>query len=128
MIVAFDTYYYREKAKTVGIVFNKWSDSTIQKSYSETIEIREPYRSGQFYKRELPCILHLIRKIPTANIECILIDGFVFLDDYMKPGLGAHLFNSLTNKIPVIGIAKTNFSTIHENRRLVYRGKSRKPL
>ena len=128
MILAFDTYYFENKAKTVCISFENWADQESYKVDTEIIENIEEYISGEFYKRELPCILSLLSKMNTDNIEAIIVDGFVYLDDLEKPGLGAHLHNQLNNKIPVIGVAKTNFATLENHKRQVLRGKSIKPL
>lgn len=128
MILAFDTYYCGNKAKTVCIAFANWTDKANYLIYSEVISEVEPYKSGEFYKRELPCITSLLKKIPFAGIEAIIVDGFAYLDDRMSPGLGGRLYEYLHGKVPVIGVAKSNFAMIHENKRLLYRGKSKTPL
>jgi deoxyribonuclease V len=128
MILAFDTYYYDNKAKTVCISFEAWTDTTAHEVYTEIIESNEVYQPGEFYKRELPCILSLLKKIPTDSVKLIVIDGYVYLDDHGKPGLGGHLYNSLDRKIPIVGVAKTNFMTLNENKVMVLRGQSLRPL
>ena len=127
MILAFDTYYFENKAKTVCISFDDWSDEENYTVETETIENIEEYQSGEFYKRELPCILSLLNKIEIKNITTIIVDGFVYLDDDKRPGLGVHLYKQLRN-VPIIGVAKTNFATLDKNKRELYRGKSIKPL
>ena len=48
---------------------------------------------GQFYKRELPCILELLKQVnPLPNY--IVIDGYVYLGGDEKPGLGKHRITS----------------------------------
>jgi deoxyribonuclease V len=128
MILAFDTYYYENKAKTVCITFNDWHDSEIQKEYKEVLAGVEEYTPGEFYKRELPCILSLYKQIDVAKIDAIVIDGFVYLDDSEKFGLGGYLYEALRNQIPVIGVAKSNFATIEKHKRAVSRGESLRPL
>jgi exodeoxyribonuclease-5/deoxyribonuclease V len=128
MILAFDTYYFDNKAKTVCISFDNWEANKISKIQSEILDNIKEYISGEFYKRELPCILSLISRIDLTDVELIIVDGFVFLDDEQKYGLGAYLYNSLTNNIPVIGVAKTNFATIKKKKRILLRGKSDRPL
>ena len=128
MILAFDTHYFDNKAKTVCLAFESWTNSEKYEIYTETLEEIEDYISGEFYKRELPCILSLYKKINIGNVEAIIIDGFVFLDDNDRFGLGGHLYKSLNSKIPVIGVAKTNFATIEKNKRELLRGKSINPL
>jgi exodeoxyribonuclease-5/deoxyribonuclease V len=95
MILAFDTYYFDNKAKTVSICFDDWSDEENYKVDTEVIENSEEYQSGEFYKRELPCILSLLDKIKTQNVTTIIIDGFVYLDDNQRLGLGGHLYLQL---------------------------------
>src|SRR6478609_638186 len=127
MILAFDTYYFDSKAKTVCIVFENWDNETYS-VHDEIIEGVEEYKSGEFYKRELPCILSLLNKINPDNVEAIIVDGYVFLDDEFKLGLGGYLYQALNNKIPIIGVAKTNFATLDRNKRSLLRGESVKPL
>ena len=126
MILAFDTYYFGNKAKTVCIAFNE--EETEIKFYYEVIDSVEEYIPGQFYKRELPCIKNLIKKIDISDVKYIIIDGFVFLDDSKKLGLGGFLYKELNNEIPVIGVAKTNFASIEKEKRLLFRGNSQNPL
>ncbi|MDI9877762.1 endonuclease V [Flectobacillus rivi] len=128
MILAFDTYYFDNKAKTVSICFDDWSDEENYKVDTEVIENSEEYQSGEFYKRELPCILSLLDKIKTQNVTTIIIDGFVYLDDNQRLGLGGHLYLQLQGKIPIIGVAKTNFATLEKNKRQLLRGSSMRPL
>lgn len=127
MILAFDTYYFDNKAKTVCVEFENWADKEY-KVYSEIIENVAEYIPGEFYKRELPCIISLYNKLETNDTKVIIVDGFVYLDDSCKPGLGAHLYNELQGKIPVIGVAKTNFATIENLKYKVFRGESKNPL
>jgi len=128
MILAFDTYYFQDKARTVCIQFNDWTDERETNVFEETLSKVNKYISGEFYKRELPCILSLLKSIPLDNCEAIIIDGYVILDDNGKLGLGGYLHNTLDYKIPIIGIAKNNFSKIKHSKREVLRGISKKPL
>ncbi len=128
MILAFDTYYFDNRAKTVCIAFDSWLDENNYIVHSELTANVEEYQPGEFYKRELPCILSLIDKINLKKVEAIVVDGFVYLDDNQKLGLGGHLFNQLHETIPIIGVAKTNFATLNKNKRELKRGKSIKPL
>ena len=52
MILAFDTYYFEDKAKTVAIQFKNWIENNIEQVYEETISGIDEYVSGSFYKRE----------------------------------------------------------------------------
>jgi len=128
MILAFDTYYFDQKAKTVCLEFAKWNEDKDFKIHSETIDNVEEYIPGAFYKRELPCILSLLQQIDLSTIEVIVVDGFVYLNDEEKYGLGGYLYEKLNKKIPIIGVAKTNFASIEKNKKALFRGDSKKPL
>jgi deoxyribonuclease V len=128
LILAFDTYYYDTNAKTVCLAFEQWTDAVESHIYSQIKNGILEYEPGAFYKRELPCILSLLDTISFDNIAAIVIDGFVYLDDNGTIGLGGHLYKALNEKIPVVGVAKTNFATIQNSKREVYRGQSEKPL
>ena len=128
MILAFDTYYYDGKAKTICLEFQQWNQSTDFKVHTEIIDNVAEYIPGEFYKRELPCILSLLNKIDLKKVEVIIVDGFVYLDDEKKYGLGGHLYEKLNQEIPIIGVAKTNFASIEKHKRSLLRGDSQKPL
>ena len=128
MILAFDTYYFDGKAKTVCLEFQEWNQSTDFKIHTEIIDNVSEYIPGEFYKRELPCILSLLDKIDLKKVEAIVVDGFVYLDDEKKYGLGGYLYEKLNQEIPIIGVAKTNFASIEKDKRSLFRGDSQKPL
>jgi len=129
MKLAIDVYYYENQAKTVGILFKDWrseKEEQILVSYSHEIL---PYEPGNFYKRELPCIIDLLNNIDLNLIEEIIIDGYVYLDDKGKPGLGYYLYEYLLQEKPVIGVAKNAFHKNSNNYvKEIYRGESIKPL
>lgn len=127
MILAIDVYYKSDHAKAVGALFN-WSDKNPLQVFQEIINGIHEYVPGEFYKRELPCILKLLKKINLENVEVIIVDGYVYLDDAKTYGLGAYLWRELEGKIPVIGVAKTKFHNNSANVYEVTRGKSSKPL
>jgi exodeoxyribonuclease-5/deoxyribonuclease V len=128
MIVAVDTYYDKDKAKTVAVTFSGWKDDHFFDVFTEVINITAPYQPGEFYKRELPCIMSILYKIDLSDVEVIIIDGYVTLDDFAKPGLGAYLYASLNERIAVIGVAKTNYFSGNKMKREIYRGRSQRPL
>ncbi len=127
MLLAFDTYYYNDKAKTACITFENWTDEKPFQLFSEVKTDIAEYVPGEFYKRELPCILSLLKQIP-APIDIIIVDSFVYLNDEDKLGLGGHLYVALNKKIPIIGVAKTNFATLNKNKIALLRGESIRPL
>jgi len=128
MILAFDTYYFNDKAKTVCLCFEKWTDNEPLTLFSDITCGISPYVPGEFYKRELPCILSLLDKITVSDISYIVVDGYVYLDDKGGCGLGGYLFEALGRKIPVIGVAKSEFHNNSTNVRELKRGKSKNPL
>jgi len=114
--LAIDVYYRDDHAKVVGLLFREWTDDVPLDIKSVTVDAVSPYEPGNFYKRELPCILALLALFDTATIDTLVVDGYVYLDDRGKPGLGAHLYKALDQKIAVVGVAKTSF---HGNARHV---------
>ena len=78
---------------------------------------------GAFFRRELPCLLAVIAKIETP-LDALVVDGYVQLND--KEGLGQHLYERLSRRVPVIGVAKTRFQGASGAE--VLRGSSRSPL
>ena len=136
--IAVDTYYFgEEKARTVGVVFNDFSDEAPSQVITAWSTEFEPYQPGLFYKRELPCILDCLAKINLADFDTIILDGFYKLKgDYGVEwsGLGEHLMSDLRGKgllhpdLNIWCVAKTNFCRTDEISELVLRGTSEKPL
>jgi len=128
MILALDVHYRTDTAKTVCIVFHNWTDEKPADMHTTfTADVAE-YEPGAFYKRELPCLLEALKSFSMNEIAVIVIDGYVVLDDNGKPGLGAHLFDALEQKIPVIGVAKTRFFSNTQFVAEIFRGESQNPL
>ncbi len=126
MKIAIDVNYNKDNTATVaGVVFNNWQDKKASNIIIAKVDNIAPYISGKFYKRELPCILALLEKL-VEKPEYIIIDGYIYLNNY-KMGLGAHLYQALNEKIPVIGVAKSPFQDVSADT-FIYRGKSKKPL
>ncbi len=128
MIYAFDTYYYEDHANTVCIAFEDWTSEKESGIFTEKTEISSGYESGAFYKRELPCILSLLKQIPLAEGDSIIVDGYVTLDNDGKIGLGGYLYDALDQKYPIIGIAKNEFASPDSLRRTIFRGESKTPM
>ncbi len=126
MILATDTHYTDTVARTAGVMFGEWTDEEpVSTHLVETTQVAE-YEPGSFYKRELPLILALLETV-TPKPSAIVIDGYVQLDEDGRKGLGAHLFDSLGGKAPVIGVAKRTFKG-SPHAVAVYRGGSQRPL
>ena len=128
MKIAIDVHYRSENTKTVAVLFDKWTDSEAKQFLVKYSGEAEEYIPGEFYKRELPCLLSILEDVSYETIDCIIIDGFVYLDDQQKPGLGAYLYQKLEEKIPVIGVAKSNFLKNKKSSIELLRGESTKPL
>lgn len=128
MIYAFDTYYYDDHANTVCIAFQDWNSEHESDIFTEKTEVSSDYESGAFYKRELPCILSLLKKIELKEGDIIIVDGYVTLDNDGKIGLGGYLYEALDRKYVIAGIAKNEFASPDSQRRNVLRGESKTPL
>lgn len=127
MILAIDVYYYENNtAKAVGVLFN-WNDREFSKVVTKYVDHVEPYVPGQFYKRELPCVLEIIKEVSLQDLDAIIVDGHVYVDTH-NFGLGGYVWKALNQQIPVIGVAKSpyyaNAATVAE----VCRGESKYPL
>lgn len=127
MILALDVHYREEETKAVGVLFH-WKDSVPQDILIEYIDDVEVYIPGQFYKRELPCLMKIIEKIDIHKLEVIIVDGHIYVDNERNYGLGGKLYEILEKSIPIIGIAKTPFYNNKEMVTEIKRGKSDNPL
>ncbi len=86
--IALDTYYYSDtEAKTVGVIFNNWEDTEPSQILETWTYDFGPYIPGEFYKRELPCMLDLLKKVPDLkDYDAIIIDGLAHLPPCQKEG------------------------------------------
>jgi deoxyribonuclease V len=108
MIVALDVQYHQDRAQAAAVLFAGWTDAIPTRVCTLQLEQIAPYESGAFYKRELPCLLAILQTIPEP-LDCIVVDSHVMLDASGTLGLGARLYNALEPRIPVVGVAKTEF-------------------
>ncbi len=127
MVLAIDVHYKETYAKAVSVLFN-WSDEQPISVITSIIYNVEEYQSGQFYKRELPCIMEIIKQIDKTEIKAIIVDGHVFVDNNKKYGLGGYLWDALKGEIPIIGVAKKSFIDTDKVTIPVFRGESKQPL
>ena len=126
MIYALDVDYNRdENAHVACIGFHKWRDAEPDYEKIDFISKIEPYKSGSFFKRELPCLLEALKNVD--DIECVIVDGYVWLEERRHYGLGMYLYDALDKKIPIIGVAKNRFNNTPKECELL-RGESSKPL
>jgi len=137
MIIAFDTYYYDGFSYTVGGVFESWTDSEVRYYVTSKRNLIDcEYKSGELYKRELPCIMQCLSLVNIENIDTIVVDGFVWLSEDGKgtiKGLGARLNDAIKLRYGIekniVGIAKNPYHVEIPNCKEVIRGlESKKPL
>lgn len=133
MKLAVDTYYYSDTlAFTVGVLFDRWTDDEPAEIISSICTKFSSYIPGEFYKRELPCVLGLLEKVDMDKIETIIVDGFLrlrFNDGTEKDGLGKKLFDSLNMPgLKIIGLAKSDFCRTGEISASLLRGSAVNPL
>ncbi|MFO8036584.1 MAG: endonuclease V [Anaerolineales bacterium] len=126
MKLAVDVDYREDKAVAAGLLFSDWQSCEAEQKGTVSLSEFRKYEPGQFYKRELPCILELLKGMDPLP-DTILIDGYVHLGEDQKPGLGAYLYQALEGKCAVIGVAKSRFRGTPDGAGLTRRG-SRRPL
>lgn len=127
MMLAVDVHYRPTDATVAGVAFEHWEDAQPSWQRALVCESIADYEPGAFYRRELPCIARLLDALPGALPQCIVIDGYVWLGAAQRPGLGAHLWESLQRRVAVIGVAKTRFEGTPAEAEL-RRGGSERPL
>ncbi|MGO8927059.1 MAG: endonuclease V [Limisphaerales bacterium] len=125
MIACLDVDYREPAAYAAGLAFQNWSDATPATEKVIPVVGVNPYEPGQFFRRELPCLLAVLRELPPVAV--IVVDGYVWLDGVSVAGLGAHLYQALAGKVAVIGVAKTRFAGAGAAVEVV-RGRSTRPL
>ncbi len=130
LFLILDVHYQVEgtvtNAYVAAIRFSGIQKNKILNEYNIMVSNVTSYESGQFYKREMPCLIALINQI-SDPFDIIIIDGYVYLDGLAQSGMGKYLYDNLKSKKPIIGIAKNKFNGINEEYE-VYRGKSKHPL
>ena len=136
--IAIDSYYPNDSlCCTVGLIFYNWTDEKPDDIIRVETTKFMPYVPGQFYKRELPGILELLKCIKLQEFDTIIIDSYIDLlldSGEIQGGLGRHLGDSLMNSkklnnIPdVVGVAKSKFGKTGKISEAVLRGISRNPL
>lgn len=126
MIICLDVDYREDEALVAGLGIANWEAG--KSSWEKQLRVHPiaDYVPGQFYKRELPCLLALLGAAPTPP-SFIVVDSYVWLGA-KKPGLGVYLYEALNKKTPVIGVAKTHFHQAEAVEIPVLRGQSTKPL
>lgn len=128
-IAFLDVGYRGSRARAACVLANSWESEVPNSTYVQEIDAVEPYEPGNFFRRELPCLLSVLRILPSFP-EVAVVDGYVWLSSARRPGLGAYLYEALGRRVPVVGIAKTAFVGARSCDAVaqVRRGNSRQPL
>jgi deoxyribonuclease V len=126
MLACVDVDYRGDEAVAACVLFGAWPAEHSAGEHFLHLTGVAPYQPGQFYRRELPCLLAVLGRV-AEPLEAVVIDGYVWLRDEESPGLGAHLYRALGGAVPVVGVAKTRFASARAAA-AVRRGDSQKPL
>ena len=118
-------FYTTTFSRAAGILFSNFHDQTYTNFQILNSTPSAPYIPGQFYKRELPCILPFLNSF---DPDIIIVDGFVWLGKDKRPGLGARLWEELNEKKIIIGVAKSKFQDCEYSSVPILRGQSKNPL
>jgi deoxyribonuclease V len=126
MLAALDAHYVDDHAFVACLTFASWRDASAIEELTTVVADIPEYEPGHFYRRELPCLLAGLGLLP-APPEIVVIDGYVWLDEHGRQGLGAHLHRALGGRAAVVGVAKNPFHGAGGAAE-VQRGDSARPL
>jgi deoxyribonuclease V len=122
LIACLDVDYRSQGAVAAGVWFRGWGSAAAEFESAVSLSEVAEYEPGSFYRRELPCMLAVLKTGPQADV--VVVDGYVWLAD-RAAGLGAHL-HAVTGGV-VVGVAKSRFAGA-TSAVPVCRGRSRSPL
>lgn len=125
-IAVVDVHYGVSGATAACVILAAWEAERPVLEVTADIERVLPYESGNFYRRELPCITTVLDKLPRKP-NVVVIDGYVWLGEESRAGLGAHLHETMGGKIAVVGVAKS-FYPFGKDVAEVWRAQSKRPL
>lgn len=112
-------------ASVACLLFERWSDSEPAEVVQTIVADVAPYVPGEFYRRELPCLLAVLAQT-AQRPDLIIVDGYVWLGAPQRKGLGAYLYEALEQAVTIVGVAKNPFAD--SGAVSVLRGDSIKPL
>lgn len=124
-ILVMDAYYHADSAIAAGVLFDGWTASEPLQQVVVPVSPIVEYQPGEFFRRELPCLKAVLEQFSNLP-EILVIDGYVWLDNAGRPGLGQHLYEAINGRALVVGVAKTRFRGAPCVE--VLRGKSQSPL
>ncbi|PRP93602.1 endonuclease V [Enhygromyxa salina] len=108
------------------VVLQSWLASEAVAEVVHRIDSVPVYVPGEFYRRELPCVLAVLEQV-VQRIHLVVVDGYVVLDEAGTLGLGGHLHAALGGDVAVVGVAKSPFRG-NEAAIEVVRGEGKRPL
>jgi deoxyribonuclease V len=129
LIACLDVDYRQTGARAACVAFAAWTDDAPLLTEIADVPDVQPYQPGNFYLRELPCLLAVLERSPRLP-ETLIVDGHVWLSADGAPGLGARLHEAIGRQSAVIGVGKTLFRGLDGSPllSLVHRGSSKAPL
>lgn len=107
MIAIVDVQYAETRARAGCVIAHAWRDAAPAAERAIETEVTAAYVPGEFYRRELPPVLEVLRGI--GDVETVIIDAHVWLAPG-RPGLGARLHEALGGAVAVVGVAKNAFA------------------
>jgi deoxyribonuclease V len=127
MMCAVDVHYdpAGRFARAAVVGFEEWTSSEAVEERTLEVDQVVDYVPGEFYRRELPPVLEVLRQI-SRRPALVLVDGHVWLEA-SRPGLGARLHDALGGSVAVVGVAKTLYRGA-EQLASITRGSSQKSL
>jgi deoxyribonuclease V len=85
MMAAVDVDYREKGAVAACVGFHAWGDAAPALEVTESIAEVAEYEPGAFYKRELPCVLAVLGRLPSPP-TLVVVDGYVWLGGEERPG------------------------------------------
>lgn len=108
LFVAVDGDYFRlGGARAAAVAAADAALAQVLTERTEVVPKAEPYRPGQFYRRELPAVRAVLCGI--SGLKLLVVDEYADIDPVGRPGLGAHAHEEFG--IPVTGVAKLALAT-----------------
>jgi deoxyribonuclease V len=107
VLACVDVHYTEGTALAGCVLFDAWTDAQPRDQLVASVGPVSPYRSGQFYQRELPPLMAVLERV-RAPLDVVIVDGYVWLAG-AKPGLGERLRVALGERVAVVGVAKTEW-------------------
>lgn len=79
LLACLDVDYRADMAVAAGIWFRGWAVAQHEAQAVAGFSGVAGYEPGEFYRRELPCLLGVLREGPPADI--VIVDGYVSLGE-----------------------------------------------